>query len=99
MTTLAARFPEVTEAQYPVTSEAMLKHLQKYGMDNSHTGYRGQAERYKSIKALMKDAWVLVAASYFAEETFVQLVDAAGYGQFEAEARKAWKEMREQEEA
>ena len=69
--------------------------MQKHGLENSHeTGYRGKPVRYKSYRQAREDAWVHVARSEFGEETYIQLLSAAGYGQFEAEAREDWKDMR-----
>lgn len=86
-----------TDAPAP-TSEGMLKHLKQYGLDNAHeTGYRGKPVRYKSYKQLREDTWIHVARSVFAEETYSQLVAAAGYAEFDDEARADWKELHEQE--
>lgn len=79
----------------PPTSEGMLKHLERYGLDNAHEkGYRGKPVRYKSYRRLREDAWMHVARSFFGEETYVQLLTAAGYAEYEADARADWKEMR-----
>ncbi len=94
----AARFPAATEAEYPVTSDGLVKHFQKYGLDNSHSGYKGKAETYSNYKALRQDCLVLVARTYFAEDTYIQILDVIGYGQYAEQGRADWKEMRDEQD-
>lgn len=97
MEKFAARFA-TSEDMYPVTMDGMLKHLEKYGLDiDAETGYRGKKLRYKNYKKLRKDPWVHVAKTYFSEEGYVQLLEAAGYSEFEEEAREDWKDIRKED--
>lgn len=71
--------------------------MQKYGLDNAkEVGYRGKAVTYTTYNQVREDAWVHVARSEFGQETYVQLLSAAGYGQFEEEARADWKDLRDE---
>lgn len=98
MEKFAARFAH-SEEMFPVTMEAMLKHLKHHGLDNDNeTGYRGKKIRYKNYKQLRKDSWMHVARTYFSEEGYIQLLEAAGYEEFEEEAREDWRAIRDDSE-
>lgn len=83
----------MTPATKP-TLEDFVKHFEKYGLENSHSGYRDKPERYKSFNSLQKDSIVATAVHYLTNENFVALVHAVGYQSFADEAAAWWTEER-----
>ena len=78
----------------PVTSEGLIKHFHKFGLDNSHQGYRGAAVVYKSYKTLREDSLVLVARTFMPEDTYAAILSVIGYAHFEDKARADWNKIR-----
>lgn len=73
------------------TSENLLRHFKKYGLDNTHQKHNNV---YRSYKALSTDALVEVARAYLAEDAFVFLVGAIGFASWEEAARNDWSDSR-----
>jgi hypothetical protein len=81
------------------TLENLLKHVQKFGLENSHeTGYRGRPVTYKSYRQFSADAVVLTARAYLGQEAYAFFVESVGYPQFKEQAREHWQEVRDQHE-
>ena len=94
----AGRFPEATMLRYPTTAQSLMTHYHKFGLDNSHTGYKGKAETYASYKKLREDALVFVAISELSEDAYVQILELIGYGRYESAARADWQELHSEQE-
>lgn len=75
----------------PVTFEGLLTHFQKYGLSEK-LGHRNKVQRYGSYKKLATDPFVEVAFDYLAENAYVALIEAIGYGHFAEQARADHKE-------
>lgn len=71
------------------TLEGLLIHFRAYGLSEK-LGYRKAKVRYGTYKALAADPLVEVGFDYLGVESYVQLVEAVGYGEFAADARKDW---------
>lgn len=91
MTDFAARPMEGDDG---VTSESLIKHFKRYGLDNAHAGYRNAPAIYKSYKTLREDSLVLVARTYMPEDTYAIIIGVVGYPHFEQKARQDWKDIR-----
>lgn len=77
----------------PVTVANLLKHYQKYGLDNSQDGYRGRPGHYSSYAQVRADALVHVARSRLTEEAYIQVLEAVGYLKYEDKAREDWRSL------
>lgn len=77
----------------PVTVANLLAHYQRYGLDNSQSGYRGKPGVYNSYKDARADALLQVARSRLTEDAYIQVLEAVGYPQFEDAARDDWRSL------
>ena len=77
------------------TMKALLAHWRQYGLSEK-PGYRGKVARYGSYKKLAKDPLIEVAFDYLGEQSYVQLIEAVGYGEFVEDARADWVQAREE---
>lgn len=91
MTDFAAR---PTTGEPTLTSEGLIKHFRRYGLDNHQQGYRGADATYKSYNTLREDSLVLVARTYMPEDTYAIIIGVVGYPHFEAKARADWRKIR-----
>ena len=74
--------------------ESLVRHFDKYGLSNAHTGHRGSAQTYGNYKKFAKDALAEVAFDYLGEDTYVVLVERIGYSEFADQAREDWRQAR-----
>lgn len=91
MTDFAAR---ITTGGGNVTSEGLIQHYRRYGLDNAHAGYKNAPATYKSYNTLREDSLVLVARTHMPEDTYAIIIGVVGYPHFEQKARKDWKDIR-----
>lgn len=90
MAKFRSRSTEATGAKRVRTAD-LIKHYQAYGLSEG-TGYRGKKSRYKSYKMLAKDPLIEVAFDWLGADSYVQVIEAVGYGEFAEEARKDWED-------
>lgn len=87
-----------TPGAEPVTVEGLLQHFNKYGLDNSHTGYRGKAERYTGYGTLRTDSLVHTARTFLSERAYLHLLEAIGYAGLDKAASIDWRQAHNIEE-
>ena len=90
----APGWPEGTTAEVePTTVENLMAHFKRYGLDNSHTGYKKAAQTYKGYASLRQDALVHVGRSGLGLEAYLQLLDLIGYGGWAKAATADWAKL------
>ena len=82
--------PPTTPGMTYLTYEDLIRHYKKFGLDNSHTGYRHAAQTYGGYKKLAKDALVEVAFDYLNQQEYIKLITAIGYGEYADDAYEDW---------
>lgn len=83
----------------PVTFEKLMKHYDKFGLDNEHTGWRGAAEVYKNYKKAREDSLIWVARTFLTQRAYLAVLDALNYGHFKDQAAKDWTKLHGEEGA
>lgn len=58
--------------------ENMCRHVDRFGLDNEHTGYRGKVKTYTTYKSFRNDSAIEVARAFFGPKTYVAFVEKYG---------------------
>jgi hypothetical protein len=89
-----ATIPEAMRERNEASLANLIRHVDRYGLDSKHAGYRGREAPYKSYKAFAKDTAAMTAFGYLSEDGYVQFVERYGMSAWADDARADHQEAR-----
>lgn len=72
------QIPDALKERNEASLANLIRHVDKFGLDSKHAGYRGKEKPYTTYKQFAKDSAAEVAYAHLGEDAYVQFVERYG---------------------